>query len=126
MGATNRPRDVDRAILRRMPAIFRIGLPDFGQRRAILNTVLRMESTAEDLDVVRVAKLTEGWSGSDLRELCRTAAVHRVGDLMMSGGGQEAESLRPICTEDMMTGLAKMRESRIDCGLQNLGPPDLD
>merc|ERR1719410_2537272 len=67
LGATNRPRDVDKAILRRMPATFRIGLPTVEQRKAILTTVLRMEQVAQCVDTWRLAKLTEGFSGSDLR-----------------------------------------------------------
>merc|ERR1712126_764533 len=80
MGATNRPKDVDSAILRRMPSTFRLGLPDRGQRREILSTVLRLESVADNVDMLRLAKLTEGYSGSDLRELCRAGAIQRVRD----------------------------------------------
>merc|ERR1712106_712675 len=66
MGATNRPRDVDTAILRRMPATFKLGLPDARGRREILNTIMRLENVAPCVDMLRLAKLTEGFSGSDL------------------------------------------------------------
>jgi len=121
MGATNRPRDVDSAILRRMPATFRLGLPDRGQRREILTSVLRMERVGTCVDMLRLAKLTEGYSGSDLRELCRLGAIQRVRDL-----SAEDEELRPISMEDMLAALAKMRESRVDCGQSVPYVADLD
>jgi len=39
LGATNRPNDIDSAILRRMPKRFAVGLPDVKQRTKILNLV---------------------------------------------------------------------------------------
>ena len=39
LGATNRPNDIDSAILRRMPKRFSVGLPNFEQRLRILNLV---------------------------------------------------------------------------------------
>jgi len=121
MGATNRPRDVDKAILRRMPATFRVGLPSAEQRKAILTTVLRLEHVSDCVDTWRVAKLTEGFSGSDLRELCRSAAVCRVQEL-----SETQDTLPPITMEDLMRALAKMRESKIECGGSIPRPPDLD
>ena len=123
MGATNRPKDVDTAILRRMPLTFKLGLPDRGQRKEIITTILRMEETDETLDVFRLAKLTEGFSGSDIREMCRSAAVSRVRELT----GDE-DRLRPVNMEDMLRSVAKMRETRVHCGLPapSSSLPDLD
>ena len=39
LGATNRPNDIDSAILRRMPKRFSVGLPDLEQREKILTLV---------------------------------------------------------------------------------------
>lgn len=123
MGASNRPKDVDTAILRRMPLTFKLGLPDRGQRKEIINTIMRMEETDDTLDVFRLAKLTEGFSGSDIREMCRSAAVSRVRELT----GNE-DRLRPVNMEDMLKSVAKMRETRVHCGLPTSSSslPDLD
>jgi len=121
MGATNRPRDVDKAILRRMPATFRIGLPSAEQRKAILTSVLRLEPVGECVDTWRLAKLTEGFSGSDLRELCRSAAVSRCTHLR----GDEVK-LPPITMDNLHNALAKMRESKIECSGILPKLPDLD
>ncbi|XP_037084121.1 ATPase family AAA domain-containing protein 1-A-like [Pollicipes pollicipes] len=82
MGATNRPQDVDRAILRRMPAAFHVGLPTLEQRKSILKLVMRGEKVSEDIDYNRLSNLTDGFTGSDIRELCRTAAIYPVRDFM--------------------------------------------
>ena len=76
LGATNRPQDIDEAILRRMPKKFPVSLPTASQRRRILELVLRdtrIDVAKWDLD--HVVRLTAGMSGSDLKEACRDAAM---------------------------------------------------
>jgi ATPase family AAA domain-containing protein 1 len=68
MGATNRPNDLDRAILRRMPAQFHVSLPDEGQRFKILKLILENEKVASTVNYHQLAKATTSFSGSDLRE----------------------------------------------------------
>lgn len=121
LGATNRPKDVDRAILRRMPATFQIGLPDAGQRKHILRLILRIEDVADDVDYNRLAGLTDGYSGSDLRELCRTASVYRVREM-----AHDHDELRSIAMADLLAALAKMRESKVHCGTSVLNQYNLD
>lgn len=80
VGATNRPNDVDKAILRRMPRTFRIGLPNRSQRESILRALLRNENIEGGYDLAAVAAATEGYSGNDLQELCRNAAMTAMTD----------------------------------------------
>lgn len=105
LGATNRPNDIDSAILRRMPKRFAVGLPNIEQRTKILNLVCSTNSAdntpydiisfqmlkdtklSPDFSIQTLAAQTEGLSGSDLRELCRNAAMVPVREFMRSSSG---------------------------------------
>lgn len=82
MGATNRPYDLDDAILRRLPRQILFGLPQTSEREAILR-VLLAKSTIESEEGLLygwVARRTADYSGSDLKELCKCAAMQPMRD----------------------------------------------
>nr|CAD7403608.1 unnamed protein product [Timema cristinae] len=69
------------------------------QRRQILRLILESEPTAEDVDLNRMSKMTENFSGSDLRELCRNASVYRVRDYMrVSNAKNSVSAVAPVRT----------------------------
>ncbi|KAJ3729399.1 P-loop containing nucleoside triphosphate hydrolase protein [Lentinula raphanica] len=82
LGATNRPNDIDSAIFRRLPKRFAVTLPDFGQRMKIFKLMLKDVSLSSDLSLEFLAQASEGLSGSDLKELCRGAAMVPVREYM--------------------------------------------
>merc|ERR1712059_224708 len=75
IGATNRPDIIDPAILRpgRLDQLIYIPLPDDGSRMAILKANLRKSPVAKEVDVDYLAKMTRGFSGADLTEICQRA-----------------------------------------------------
>ncbi|CAK9436245.1 uncharacterized protein LODBEIA_P08030 [Lodderomyces beijingensis] len=76
LGATNRKNDIDEAFLRRMPKTFAIGKPNAEQREAILSKILKdAKVDKEEFDLQFIVDNTRNFSGSDLRELCREAAI---------------------------------------------------
>ncbi|KAJ3681380.1 hypothetical protein LUZ60_015869 [Juncus effusus] len=74
LAATNRPFDLDEAVIRRFPRRLMVNLPDSTNREKILSVILAKEDLGPDLSFESVANMTEGYSGSDLKNLCITAA----------------------------------------------------
>ena len=91
LGATNRPYDVDKAILRRMPRTFEISMPSVAQREQILGLILQGTPCDQSVDLNKFARLTAGYSGSDLKELCRAAAMAPVRDFIRIHGAPAEE-----------------------------------
>jgi len=122
LGATNRPNDIDSAILRRMPKRFAVRLPDALQRKRILTLMLKETELEIDFPLDDLAQGTDGLSGSDLKELCRNAAMVPVREYMKKMEGDSTAmadlksqdlKLRPLSLEDFFkdeaTGLLLLR-----------------
>ncbi|KAG1237386.1 hypothetical protein G6F62_009181 [Rhizopus arrhizus] len=76
IGATNRPDQIDPALLRpgRLDQLIYIPLPDETSRLSILTATLRKSPVSPDVDLNILAKHTQGFSGADLAEICQRAA----------------------------------------------------
>uniref|UniRef100_A0A453F2X7 AAA ATPase AAA+ lid domain-containing protein n=1 Tax=Aegilops tauschii subsp. strangulata TaxID=200361 RepID=A0A453F2X7_AEGTS len=82
LAATNRPFDLDEAIVRRFEHRIMVGLPALESRELILKKLLSKEKVEEGIDFKELATSTEGYSGSDLKNLCVTAAYRPVRELI--------------------------------------------
>ncbi|XP_019170212.1 PREDICTED: ATPase family AAA domain-containing protein 1-A-like isoform X2 [Ipomoea nil] len=82
LAATNRPSDLDEAILRRFSQAFEIGKPDRVDRIKILQVILKGETVDNNIDFNHIAGLCEGYSGSDIFEVCKKAAFFPVRDYL--------------------------------------------
>ncbi|KAA8644196.1 hypothetical protein EYZ11_004686 [Aspergillus tanneri] len=80
MVATNRPFDLDDAVLRRLPRRLLVDLPTEQDRLAILKIHLREETLDSSVDLAELARRTPLYSGSDLKNLSVAAALACVRD----------------------------------------------
>lgn len=78
MVASNRPFDLDDAVLRRLPRRLLIDLPIAKDRESILGIHLRNEALDESVNLATLSEQTPLYSGSDLKNLCVSAALAAV------------------------------------------------
>ncbi|XP_074273858.1 uncharacterized protein LOC141597328 isoform X2 [Silene latifolia] len=114
LGATNRPFDLDDAVIRRLPRRIYVDLPDAENRMKILKIFLSQENLELDFQYEELAKVTEGYSGSDLKNLCIAAAYRPVQELLeQEKVTEEATSsvLRPLSLDDFVQSKTKVGPS---------------
>jgi SpoVK/Ycf46/Vps4 family AAA+-type ATPase len=75
MVATNRPYDLDEAVLRRLPRRLLVDLPVEKDRASILSLHLKNETLDPSISIPDLAAKTPYYSGSDLKNVCVAAAL---------------------------------------------------
>ncbi|CAN1255128.1 Outer mitochondrial transmembrane helix translocase, partial [Linum perenne] len=117
LGATNRPFDLDDAVIRRLPRRIYVDLPDASNRMKILKIILQNENLQSDFHFEELANATDGYSGSDLKNLCIAAAYRPVQEVLEKESKEkkddyvEGSSLRPLTLDDFIQAKAKVGPS---------------
>ncbi|AAS53529.2 AFR158Wp [Eremothecium gossypii ATCC 10895] len=103
IGATNRPDQIDPAILRpgRLDQLIYVPLPDEAGRMSILKAQLRKAPLEPGLDLGAIAKATQGFSGADLSYIVQRAAKFAIRDSIEAQKRAEAERADKPKTEDV-------------------------
>lgn len=85
IGATNKPWALDWPFIRRFQKRILVPLPDHDARLGMLKLYTTHLKLASDMDLHELGRLSEGFSGSDIRDVCQSAHLRVIGELFESG-----------------------------------------
>ncbi|KAL0464679.1 UNVERIFIED_CONTAM: Spastin [Sesamum latifolium] len=112
IGATNKPQELDDAVLRRLVRRIYIPLPDRNARRLLLKHKLKGHAFAlPDRDLERLVAETDGYSGSDLQALCEEAAMMPIRELGSNILTVQANQVRGLRYGDFQKAMTVIRPS---------------
>ena len=84
IAATNRPELLDDALTRpgRFDRSVKVELPNNNGRKNILELYLKNKPVSQDINIPKLAKMTTGFSGAQLENLCNEAAIYAARNKM--------------------------------------------
>ena len=92
IGATNKPWDLDWAFIRRFQKRILVPLADNTTRLSMLKLYSSNLQVDADVDLQELARLSEGFSGSDIRDVCQSAQLSLIGEFFESGKAMDKEA----------------------------------
>ncbi|XP_060880854.1 fidgetin-like protein 1 isoform X1 [Metopolophium dirhodum] len=107
IGATNRPQELDEAARRRLVKKLYIKLPDPQARKDIIKKLVDSENhVLSDDDLDKIASLSSGYSGADMKSLCQEASLGPIRSMSFDMiNNIEADQVRPINLQDFLSAL---------------------
>ncbi|CAM9812723.1 unnamed protein product, partial [Chrysoparadoxa australica] len=118
IASTNRPFDLDEAVLRRLPRRILVDLPDAETREDILRVTMASNRVDPAVDFTAIANDLEGFTGSDIKEVCREAVVmiahQKAKELESSTDLNDldlTQTLRPVTMLDFKEARKKLTTS---------------
>jgi transitional endoplasmic reticulum ATPase len=117
IAATNRPDILDPALLRagRFDKIIEVPMPDLETRKKIFAVHTSKMPIDKSVDIDELAKITDGFSGADIENLCREAGMEAIRELFITNKNltpEDITKLKPKITyEHFKKALKNIRPS---------------
>ncbi|MDH5634299.1 MAG: AAA family ATPase [Candidatus Bathyarchaeota archaeon] len=92
IGATNKPWDLDWPFIRRFQKRILVPLPDYGSRLRMFKLYTSHLTLAPDMDLYELSRMSEGFSGSDIRDVAQSAHLKVVGEFFESGRAKDRQA----------------------------------
>ncbi|RZC36800.1 fidgetin-like protein 1 [Asbolus verrucosus] len=113
IGATNRPQELDEAARRRFVKRLYIPLPEYEARLQLVSRLISREKHSLNRDhFIEIAKLSDGYSGADIRNLCSEASLGPIRSIDMSMIEKiQADEVRSLMMEDFHKAFTRIKSS---------------
>jgi len=112
IGATNKPWDLDWGFIRRFQKRILVPLPDHHTRLMMFKLHTTNLALVADVDLHELARLSEGFSGSDIRDVCQSAQLKLLGEFFETGqANNKLAKPRSLTMEDFRQTLEERKPS---------------
>ncbi|RLG08641.1 MAG: AAA family ATPase [Thaumarchaeota archaeon] len=110
LAATNKPWLLDKPFIRRFQKRIFIGLPDYEERLKMFEYYARKLDLDGNVEFGELARITNGYSGADIYNICMEVQMKVVSEFFEEGNGDEGKP-RKIRMEDFMEVIRKRKPS---------------
>ena len=111
IGATNKPWSLDWPFLRRFQKRICVNLPSLDARVEMMEMYTSSLKVDESIKLSDIAKSLEGYSGSDIRDICQSVQLQVVSKLFEMGSPTEDVQPESITSEDIYEIMEKRKPS---------------
>lgn len=113
IGATNKPWSLEAGFLRRFQKRIYVSLPNRESRIHLFDQYTRRLQMESSLKIEDLAKISDGYSGSDVKDICQSAQLRVVDELFQSGKGLDSDANTRSITELDFKEILKMRKPSV-------------
>lgn len=113
IGATNKPWSLEAGFLRRFQKRIYVSLPSRESRIHLFDQYTRRLQMEPSLKIEDLAKISDGYSGSDVKDICQSAQLRVVDELFQSGKGLDSDANTRSITELDFKEILKMRKPSV-------------
>ncbi|MEM1582031.1 MAG: ATP-binding protein [Candidatus Bathyarchaeia archaeon] len=111
VGATNKPWDLDQPFIRRFQKRIYVPPPNYNQRLETFKLYTKPLKLASDVNLDELARLTEGFSGSDIMDVCQSVQLKVNSEIFEKYTDYTKAEPRPITMRDFLDVLEKRKPS---------------
>ncbi len=111
VGSTNKPWNLDQPFIRRFQKRIYVPPPDRLERLQMFKILTGCLKIAEDINLEELARQADGFSGSDVMDICQSAQLKVNSELFEGGMADSRAEPRRICMADFLNILANRKSS---------------